>query len=99
MQGVDLQSEKRLIAEPVSLSLKGFDLVVGSFPGRGGDGAIVIGQKASAVEAQRGGKLLEHADAGACGAGDPIVEESFRRRFVLLVPDLPQVFLHVVNRG
>lgn len=45
------------------------------------------------------GELLQHADAGDAGTGQPILQEEARQDFVPLGPDLPEVFLHVVGDG
>src|SRR5665213_3165907 len=99
VQSEDFELEEVGVSEAVCLSLHGFDLVICAFQWPGGDRTVIVGQNTPAMLGQGHRELLKHSDARRLGAGDPVVEEDVGRGFVALVPDLPQVFLHVVDRG
>ena len=51
------------------------------------------------MEAKRFGELLEHADAGGFGVGDPVHQQGLGGFLVVLFPDLVQFLLEIVGRG
>ena len=59
---------------------------------------VVVGQQPAAVRRQRLGHLLEHLDPRRLRPADPAVQERGRELLAGLLPELPQVLLHVVGR-
>ena len=88
MDAEDFESQELWISESISLAFHGFDFVVGSFQRPSRDGMVVVSQDAPGVEAKGFGKVVQHADAGGFGEGDPIHEQGLGRFLVLLFPDL-----------
>ena len=62
MDRVDFEFEEFLISEAIRAALHRPNLVVRAFQGRSDQTTIIIGQDTGAMEHQRVGKALEHAN-------------------------------------
>jgi len=96
---VDPQDEEVAVTEAVCLPLHGLDLIIGSFERRGGDGIVIPGQETVSVEPKGFRKIFEDADAGRFSPCNPVVKMSLCGDSVRLLPQKPEIFLHVVGRG
>ena len=99
MDGVDFEFEEVFVSEAIGLSLHGFDFVVGSFEGSGGDGEVIVGEDSPSVVAKSVGKLDWHFDTAGFGQSDPIQEKESGFVRVLLFPDFVQEFFEVIGGG
>src|SRR5438270_13485384 len=99
MESKNLEFEELAIAEAVGLTLHRLDFVVDAVQRAGRNAVVVEGEDAVAVVCQDASKLLQHTYARRLGTADPIVEDSSSHGFVVLPPDLTQVFLEVVGDG
>jgi hypothetical protein len=59
----DFEFEELPVSEAIGLPLHSFDLVIGPFQGAGGDGVVIEGQDASAIDRQGLAHFDEHGDA------------------------------------
>src|SRR5215469_2083859 len=98
MNPQDLEFEKLVISETICLALHGLDLVVRTLQGSRADWIVVVGQEASSMLVQCLGHLPEHVDTRCLGPSYPVVEEQCGVSLPGLLPELPEVFLHVVGQ-
>ena len=94
----DLEFEKLDVPESIGLPLHGLDLVVGPLEGACADRIVVVGQEAGTMCIQRLGHLHEHVYSRRLGPPNPVVQERGGEPLARLLPELPQVFLHVVGQ-
>src|SRR5438132_1484849 len=94
----DLEFEKLEVSKPIGLPLHGLDLVVGPLKWASADRVVVVGQETGTMCIQGLGHLQEHLYSRRLGPPDPVVQERGGEPLAWLLPELPEVFLHVIGQ-
>ncbi len=91
---IELQFKVDHISEPIRLSFKGFDFVVGSFDNGTGDGIFEIVEKPRFVASQSFGYPGKRADSRLHSILNPHFKEALCTVKLLIVPEESQLLFH-----